>query len=66
MMSYPYPELFASGCFIQTQYHVMIIPIHDVALSTTVLVGNNRITLMKANTTKHLRSNLEDVYLSYL
>ena len=54
MMSYP--GLFASGYFIQTHYHVRIIPIHDVAQSTTMLVGNNRIILMKANAIVNYRS----------
>ena len=43
-----YPGLPALGCFIQTWYHVMFIPVHDTCLSAIVLAGNNRIALLKA------------------
>ena len=42
-----YPGLLASGCFIQTQYHVTYIPIHNMGLSATVLAENKRIALKK-------------------
>ena len=38
--------------FIQTWYHVMFIPVHDLPLSAIVLAGNNRIALLKASFTR--------------
>ena len=59
-----YPGLPALGCFIQTWYHMMFIPVHDMRLSAIVLAGNNRIALLKASSTRIL-SNLEDACLFY-
>ena len=57
-----YPGLPALGCFIQTWYHVMFIPVDDLPLSTIVLAGNDRIALLKASSTRIL-SKLEDACL---
>ena len=45
--------------------HVKNFPLHNMGLSTTVLAGNNRITLSKESATKALR-NIANAYLIYL
>ena len=39
------PRVTCFRLFIRALYHVMAIPICDMALNTTMLAGNNRITL---------------------
>ena len=60
-----YPGLLASGCFIQTLYHMMFIPIHGYDSKHNFASRNNRITLSKANVMKTF-SNLDDVHLFWL
>ena len=39
------PRIIHFRQLIHTLYHVLFIPIHDMALNATVLAGNNKITL---------------------
>ena len=49
-------ELPDLGCFKQTWYHVVFIPVHDMRLCAIVLAGNNRIALLKVRSTRILRN----------